>query len=66
MTIIRRLDLTLEYSFHDIAASREINHDEALATLRLASKKTTETTKQLPGLSGLSYGGKRKRPPCPR
>ena len=35
MTIIRKLDLTLEYSFHDIAASREIRHDEALATLRL-------------------------------
>jgi hypothetical protein len=36
VTIVRRLDLTLEYSFHDIAASREIQHDEALATLRLA------------------------------
>ena len=35
LTIIRRLDLTLEYSLHDIAASREIKHDEALATLRL-------------------------------
>jgi hypothetical protein len=36
VTIIRKLDLTLEYSLHDIAASREIQHDEALATLRLA------------------------------
>jgi len=36
VTIVRKLDLTLEYSFHDMAASREINHDEALATLRLA------------------------------
>ncbi len=36
LTIIRKLDLTLEYSFHDIAASREIQHDEALATLRLS------------------------------
>ena len=36
VTIIRKLDLTLEYSFHDIAASRAIQHDEALATLRLA------------------------------
>ncbi len=35
VTIIRRLDLTLEYSYHDIAASRPINHDEALATLRV-------------------------------
>ena len=35
VTIIRKLDLTLEYSFHDIAASRVIKHDEALATLRL-------------------------------
>jgi hypothetical protein len=35
VTIVRRLDLTLEYSFHDIAASREIQHAEALATLRL-------------------------------
>lgn len=36
LTIIRKLDLTLEYSFHDIAASRSISHDEALATLRLS------------------------------
>jgi hypothetical protein len=36
LTIVRRLDLTLEYSLHDIAASRDIKHDEALATLRLA------------------------------
>ena len=35
VTIVRRLDLTLEYAFHDIAASRTIHHDEALATLRL-------------------------------
>jgi hypothetical protein len=35
VTIVRRLDLTLEYSLHDIAASRKIRHDEALATLRL-------------------------------
>ncbi len=36
LTIVRKLDLTLEYSLHDIQASREIQHDEALATLRLA------------------------------
>jgi hypothetical protein len=36
VTIVRRLDLTLEYAFHDIGASRPIKHDEALATLRLA------------------------------
>jgi hypothetical protein len=35
ITIVRRLDLTLEYALHDIAASRKIRHDEALATLRL-------------------------------
>jgi len=35
-TELRKLDLTLEYSFHDIAASRAIQHDEALATLRLS------------------------------
>jgi len=35
VTIVKRLDLTLEYAFHDIAASRRIRHDEALATLRL-------------------------------
>jgi hypothetical protein len=35
ITIIRKLDLTLEYAFHDITASREIQHDEALATLRM-------------------------------
>jgi hypothetical protein len=35
LAIVKRLDLTLEYSLHDIAASRKIRHDEALATLRL-------------------------------
>jgi hypothetical protein len=35
VTIVKRLDLTLEYSYHDLAASRPISHDEALATLRL-------------------------------
>ena len=35
VTIVKRLDLTLEYSINDIAASRPIRHDEALATLRL-------------------------------
>ncbi len=35
VTIVKHLDLTLEYTFHDIAASRAIRHDEALATLRL-------------------------------
>jgi hypothetical protein len=35
VTIVRALDLTLEYSFHDVAASRAIQHDEALATLRV-------------------------------
>ena len=36
LTIIKKLDLTLEYSFQDITASRPIKHDEALATLRMA------------------------------
>jgi hypothetical protein len=35
VTIVKRLDLTLEYAYHDITASRRIQHDEALATLRL-------------------------------
>jgi hypothetical protein len=35
LTIVKRLDLTLEYAYHDITASRRIRHDEALATLRL-------------------------------
>jgi len=35
VTIVKRLDLTFEYAIHDIAASRKIRHDEALATLRL-------------------------------
>jgi len=35
LTIVKRLDLTLEYAHHDIGASRKIRHDEALATLRL-------------------------------
>jgi hypothetical protein len=35
VTIVKRLDLTLEYSYHDVAASRPIHHDEALATLRV-------------------------------
>jgi len=35
VTIVERLDLTLEYAHHDVAAPRKIRHDEALATLRL-------------------------------
>ena len=35
VTILKRLDLTLEYAHHDIKASRKIKHDEALATLRV-------------------------------
>jgi hypothetical protein len=35
VTIIKRLDLTLEYSWNDIGASRKIRHEEALATLRV-------------------------------
>jgi len=35
VTIVKHLDLTLEYAYNDIAASRKIRHDEALATLRL-------------------------------
>ena len=35
VTILKRLDLTLEYAHHDIGAARTIHHDEALATLRL-------------------------------
>ena len=35
VTIVKRLDLTLEYAWHDVAASRKIRHDEALATLRV-------------------------------
>jgi hypothetical protein len=34
-TIVKGLDLTLEYSYNDIGASRAIGHDEFLATLRL-------------------------------
>jgi hypothetical protein len=34
-TIVKGLDLTLEYSHNDIGASRAIGHDEFLATLRL-------------------------------
>ena len=33
-TIVKGLDLTLEYSYSDIGASRAIGHDEFLATLR--------------------------------
>ncbi len=35
MTIVERLDLTVEYTHNDIGAKRTINHDEFLATLRL-------------------------------
>jgi len=34
LTIIQNIDLTMEYSLHDITASREIDHDEFLTTLR--------------------------------
>jgi hypothetical protein len=33
-TIVKGLDLTLEYSYNDIGAARAIQHDEFLATLR--------------------------------
>jgi hypothetical protein len=33
-TIVKGLDLTLEYSYNDIGAARTIGHDEFLATLR--------------------------------
>lgn len=35
VAIVRRVDLTLEYAHHSIAASRRLRHDEALATLRV-------------------------------
>ena len=35
VTIVKGLDLTLEYAYHDIAAKRPIAHDEFLSTLRL-------------------------------
>jgi hypothetical protein len=35
VTVIKRVDLTLEYAFHDVKAKRPIKHDEALATLRV-------------------------------
>jgi hypothetical protein len=34
-TIVKGLDLTLEYAYNDIGAARPIGHDELLATLRL-------------------------------
>lgn len=35
MVLVNHLDLTLEYAHHNIHASRPINHDEFLTTLRL-------------------------------
>jgi hypothetical protein len=35
VTILTAVDLTLEYSLHDIEASRSIHHDEFLTTLRV-------------------------------
>jgi len=35
VTIVKRLDLTLEYAYNDVTASRKIRYGEALATLRL-------------------------------
>jgi hypothetical protein len=35
VTILQNVDLTVEYSFHDIVAVQEIDHDEFLTTLRL-------------------------------
>jgi len=35
VTIVKHLDLTLEYAYNDVAASRKIRYGEALATLRL-------------------------------
>jgi hypothetical protein len=34
VTILQNIDLTVEYAFHDIEASRPIHHDEFLTTLR--------------------------------
>ena len=34
VTILQNVDLTVEYAYHDIAASRPIAHDEFLTTLR--------------------------------
>jgi hypothetical protein len=34
VTILQNIDLTVEYSFHDIEASQQIDHDEFLTTLR--------------------------------
>ncbi len=34
ITILQNIDLTVEYSYHDIVASQQIDHDEFLTTLR--------------------------------
>ena len=34
VTIVSNVDLTFEYAFHDIDASKDIGHDEFLTTLR--------------------------------
>jgi hypothetical protein len=34
VTVLRNIDLTVEYAYHDIEASRPIHHDEFLTTLR--------------------------------
>jgi hypothetical protein len=34
VTILQNIDLTVEYAFHDIEASQQIDHDEFLTTLR--------------------------------
>jgi hypothetical protein len=34
VTVLQNLDVTVEYAYHDIEASQQIDHDEFLATLR--------------------------------
>jgi hypothetical protein len=34
VTILQNIDVTVEYAYHDIEASQQIDHDEFLATLR--------------------------------
>jgi hypothetical protein len=34
ITILQNIDVTIEYAFHDIVASRPVSHDEFLTTLR--------------------------------
>jgi hypothetical protein len=34
VTILQNVDVTVEYAYHDIEASQQIDHDEFLTTLR--------------------------------